>query len=198
MKRRLREIGARFGFWYEGSGGDKDEIADMLDGIRWSGSWDKLVRSDSSDFYYALFSNSSEGTAALIKRVADITKTIFDAIVDAKDGAAHEAIHGKTGARKFEAFLADCGGGLLSMAKNQAATAKNLQAFIRKGARMMWPADWRSNPTAASRVALRANKTRLAAIQRRPGVYFLGADHLQTLRAMDSTLRSLRAKEETA
>ena len=55
----------------------------------------------------------------------------------------------------------------------------------------MWPSNWREGPTSASRVALEANKTRLKTILKLEGVFFLGADHLQTLKSMDPKLKLL-------
>jgi len=191
MARRVLDAGRRSGFWYEGGGGDRADIAKRLGPIAWRGSWDDLVKSDSSDFYYALFSNSKAGTAAVIKKVADPAVLILDALNDAGDAVVHEVLHGNTSRRKLVAFLDDCGAGLLRTAETMKATEDRLRAFIVRGERSMWPSTWRSGPTAASRVALRANKIRLDAIIRRKGVYFLGSDHVATLLEMDGKLQGM-------
>jgi hypothetical protein len=188
--RRVLDAGRQSGFWYEGGGGDRAKITKKLGAVSWKGSWDDLVKSDSGDFYYALFSNSKAGTAAVVDRVADPSKSILDALVAAGDEIAHEALRGKVGRRKLIAFLGDCGAGLLRAA-DAPATKAGLRAFIRQGERVMWPDNWRSGPTAASRVALRANKIRLDTILGRCGVYFLGGDHIPTLRTMHQALRPM-------
>jgi hypothetical protein len=182
--KKILDSGKSVGFWYEGDGSDKSKIGKLP----WKGSWDNLVKSNSSDFYYALFSNSLAGTSRMIAELTNPNKTIFDAIVDAGDSVAHEALRGNTSLRKLEAFLIDVGGSLLQEAKSRMATPVALKAFFKKGAGLMWPDNWRSAPTKASRVAIRANKTRLNTILQRPGVFFLGKDHLKTLQSIRKDL----------
>jgi hypothetical protein len=182
--KKILDSGKSIGFWYEGDGSDKDKIGR----IPWKGSWDDLVESGSSDFYYTLFSNSISGTSKMIARLVNPNQTIFDVLADAGGSVAHEALRGSASPRKLEAFLIDVGGGLLEEAKNRIATQVALKAFFQKGTALMWPNNWSSAPTKASRVALRANKTRLNTILQRPGVFFLGKDHLKTLQSMRKDL----------
>jgi hypothetical protein len=188
----IRQVGNKVGFWYEGGGGDKAKIEQRLGPIKWAGSWDDFVKSDSSDFYYALFSNSKEGTAALVDRVADPAETILQALDNAGHRIAHEALHGKTTPAKLADFLRKCGSGLLTTAEKTPATRAALLAFIRRGEALMWPFNWRSSPNAASRVANRANELRLEAILDRAGVFFLGRDHITTLQDMSPSLRPFK------
>jgi hypothetical protein len=183
------DVGQKQGFWYEGDGGDNAKVLGQLGRVRWSGSWDGLVKSTSSDFYYTLFSNSKSGTKRVLDKLVNPDLSIIEALNKAGDGIAHEAIHGKTTPGKLKSFLSDCGAGLLESAKSLPANRLALNMFVRKGERVMWPANWRDAPTAASRVAKRANETRLQTILRKPGVYFLGADHLEYLRRMRGDLK---------
>ena len=184
--------GNKNGFWYEGGGGDKAKIAEKLGPISWSGSWDRLIKSESSDFYYALFSNSKAGTEALINRVSDPTATILTALDKAGDRIVHEALHKKTSPTKLIEFLRGCGGGLLAMAEKMPAKKPEMLAFIRRGEELMWPDNWRDSPNSASRIANQANRIRLDAIINRRGVFFLGSDHIPTLRLMSRSLRPVK------
>lgn len=186
---KLMQVGNKFGFWYEGNGADRSLIEKKIGDVKWSGSWDKLLTSNSSDFYYGLFSNSEDGTKKLVQSIEDKTKTILEALVGAGDSITHEAIHGKATKGKLIKFLNDCGSGLLDAAVKNRADKATLMAFINKGEKVMWPKDWRNEPTFASRVAARANKKRLENIMNRKGVYFLGSDHIQTLRLMNKDLK---------
>jgi len=189
----LKEItntGKSVGFWYEGDGSDKDKIAR----IPWKGSWDELVESNSSDFYYALFSNSKEGTSKMISRLVNPNQTIFDVLANAGSSIAHEALKDNASPKKLEAFLIDVGGGLFPEAKGRMATSVALKAFLQKGTALMWPENWSSSPTKASRIAVRANKARLNTIIQKPGVFFLGKDHLKTLQGMRKDLVAVNHK----
>jgi hypothetical protein len=185
LLKEILDTGKSVGFWYEGDGSDKDKIGN----IPWKGSWDKLIDSDSSDFYYTIFSNSKAGTSKMVDRLVNPNQTIFDVLVNAGSSVAHEALRGSTSPKKLEAFLIDVGGGLLQEAKNRMASLVSLRAFIKKGTALMWPDNWSSAPTKASRVALRANKIRLNTILQRQGVFFVGKDHLKTLQSMQRNLR---------
>lgn len=185
----IKRAGKQHGFWYEGDGGDRAKIERRLGDVPWSGSWDKAVKSDSSDFYYALFSNSKDGTRVLVQRIASTDKTILAALTGAGDSIAHEALHGKATSAKLIEFLRACGGGLLAEAQKTAASKAALLSFIQRGEALMWPENWRASPNAASKVANNANKIRLTSILNKQGVFFVGADHLDTLRTMNSKLR---------
>lgn len=185
------DCGKRNGFWYEGNGGDKEKIEKQIQQVKWSGSWDNFVKSGSSDFYYTLFSNSKSGTDKIINSIKDNNKTILSALVSAGDLITHEALKGNSSQSKLKTFLSDCGGGLLHDAEVKHASVVALRSFIRKGESMMWPSNWRDNETSASKIAIRANNIRLHAILNRHGVFFLGKDHLQTLKMMRKDLKPL-------
>lgn len=188
---RVLDTGEAYGFWYEGNGGDADKVKKVLGNIKYDGSWDTLLNSKSPAFYYVLFSNSKKGTADLITKLKDPSKTILEVLSAAGDKVAHEALKGSTSKEKLIEFLQECSPALLQFATQTAATKQALKEFFAKGEALMWPSNWRSGPTAASRVALKANKARLEVILKRKGVFFLGEDHLQTLKAMDPNLKFL-------
>ena len=188
---QLLATGKKYGFWYEGGGGDADKVKRVLGNISYEGSWDKLLKSDSPAFYYAMFSNSKKGTSELINKLEAPSKTVLDVLVEAGDKVAHEALQGRTSNSKLVSFLQECSPSLLTFAKTKQATKSSLKEFFTKGEALMWPSNWREGPTSASRLALEANKTRLKTIIDREGVFFLGADHLQTLRSMAPKLKLL-------
>jgi len=188
---QLLSTGDRYGFWYEGNGGDRDKVGKALGNIPYKGSWDELLESKSPIFYYAMFSNGTQGTLKLINKLEEPSKTILEVLEKAGDGVAHEALHGYTSKAKLRSFLQEVSPSLLLSAEKTKATKPALKEFFAKGESLMWPSNWREGPTSASRLALKANKARLQTILARDGVFFLGEDHLQTLKSINPNLKLL-------
>jgi hypothetical protein len=180
---RLESLGNRYGFWFEGNGADKPAAEKAISGIRWSGSWDDLVKPDKpSDFYFSLFSNGGPSRTAMLRKLVSPGNTILQSLVAHGDDISHEALHGKDHKAALPQFLHECGDGLFDEAKGDDAFAIAVNQFITRGERLMWPEKEGSTP--ASRIAARANKVREQTILERNGVFFLGSDHIALMRRL--------------
>lgn len=162
----------KYGAWYEGDGGDK------VPGVTYQGSWDDALAKDvkgyPKEFLFVIFTNTAINKQ---KEILPGPGTIFDRLLKT------QGQYGYFKSRKFDAdtlteFLKSMGGAYLKNSK-AGATKENVAAFIGNGEKDMWE----SGSTPAKKMADKANKYRDMWLLSQPkGVYFVGSDHLTTLK----------------
>lgn len=167
----------KYGAWYEGNGDDR------LPGIKYQGSWDDALAKDvkgyPKEFLFVIFTNTEVNGQ---KEILVGAGTIFDRLLKT------QGRYGYFKKRKFAAdtlteFLKAMGGTYLKNSQAE-ATKQNVAAFISSGEKDMWE----SGNTPARKMAGKANKYRDMWLLSQPkGVYFVGSDHLKSLRALQAS-----------
>ena len=181
LKKKIQDLAAKHGAWYEGNGADRAHTEDLID--KWQGSWDdvaaKSIKNYPPQFLYVLFSNVDANNT--IKRVGvDPNGTIFDQILKNQNSGKFfpDRSYDAATLREFLGMISQKGSDFNEMAQ-QPATAENVRRFFKTGERLMWPSNWEEYPNPAGKVAKKANDHRdhwLAT--RKSGVYVMGAGHL--------------------
>jgi predicted nucleotidyltransferase len=181
LKKKIQDLAAKHGAWYEGNGADRAHTKDLIG--KWEGSWDdvaaKSIKGYPPQFLYVLFSNVDANNT--IKRVGvDPNGTIFDQILKNQNSGKFfpDRSYDADTLREFLGMISQKGSDFNEMAQ-QPATAENVRRFFKTGERLMWPSNWEDYPNPAGKVAKKANDHRdhwLAT--RKSGVYVMGAGHL--------------------
>ena len=187
---KIKEIGDKHGYWWEGTGGDIKTTTNFSDKKKYKGSWDdeftKTLKGYPPEFLYTVFTNTNVNKQREI--LVSPNKTIFDSIM-----AAQTKI-GYLKDRKFDEetlrnFLSLCsekdGANFLEMSKLP-ATKENVNKFLSEGEKLMWPdKNWAQYPNRAGKLAEKVDIVRNQyLINEKAGVFFAGSGHLKELKHM--------------
>lgn len=196
---KIKAIGDRSGYWYEGAGGDIETTTNFNRRSIYKGSWDdKMMKSISGypmEYLFAMFSNWKEsGTNNVI---VDPVMTIFQSIMKRNRMVGY--LQGRSYSEStLTAFLKECsekGIDFLQLAEKP-ATSANVIDFLSKGEKLMWPSNWESYPNKAGKLAQKANKNRDTFLARqRTGVYFAGSGHLPEITRLSSSLKMIDGRD---
>lgn len=196
---KIKAIGDRSGYWYEGVGGDIDTTTNFNRRSIYRGSWDdKLMKSISGypmEYLFTMFANWKEnGTDNLL---ADPVMTIFQSIM--KKNKIVGYLQGRSYPEStLMEFLKECsekGIDLLELSAKPASRT-NVQDFLSKGESLMWPSNWESYPNKAGKLAYKANKNRdMFLVRQTSGVYFAGSGHLPEITRLSSSLKMIDGRD---
>lgn len=197
---KVKMIGSKYGYWYEGSGGDADTNAKTFGGRKsYQGSWDDDFRKDVKgypyQFIYTLFANTKVNGQK--ESITDSKLSIFDSIIknQKKFGFFKDKEYGTKELTEFLRKSSEDTTDFLSLSKQQ-ATKENVNDFIDKGEELSWPKNWEKYPNNAGKIAKEANDARdKFLLNRTEGVYFAGAGHLKSLIELDKTLKMIGGEE---
>lgn len=192
---KVKAIGGKYGYWYEGSGGDADTNSKTFGPkSSYKGSWDndsfnKEVEGFPYEFIYTLFANTEVNGQK--KSITDPTLSIFDSILINQKKFSYFKDR-KFTAKDLTNFLSDASEktvDFISLSK-QKATKENVSGFIDKGEELSWPKNWEEYPNNAGKLAYKANRARDEYLAKQEsGVYFTGAGHLKELLKVNKTLK---------
>jgi hypothetical protein len=184
----IKRIGDKWGYWYEGDGGDIPHVAKVFGDIEYKGSWDELISGDLSKdpehehlWVYSLFANPKEN--GTVERVAKAPgRTVFDRALNSYKKWAFPQDQRRTKA-EFSKIMRRCFSklGKEHVERSRAvATEETVRAFIYGVAEVMWQ-DWPVSRTAPARLAVKANLVRdTLMLERIPrGVVFMGNSHIR-------------------
>lgn len=197
---KVKSIGNRYGYWYEGSGGGVDTNAKIFGGRKsYQGSWDddfrKEVKNYPYQFIYTLFANTKVNGQK--QSITDPKLSIFNSILKNQKKFSYFKDR-EFGAKELNEFLrksSESDTNFLEMSKKP-ATKENVNVFIDKGEELSWPKNWEEYPNNAGKIAKEANDARdKYLLSRTEGVYFAGAGHLKSLIDMDKTLKLIGGEE---
>ena len=196
--KKIQDIAAKHGAWYEGNGTDRSYTKGQID--RYVGSWDDEVAKTASPndpkWLYVLFANVDENNR--VKRVGvDPKDTIFNRLMDSAQDNSFQGI-GYT-ARALQKFLQMASEDQYDFVKmsQQPATQENLTRFLKAGEALMWPSNWEQYPNRAGKIAKAATvdvRDQYLA-SRKAGVYVTGSGHLKAVQNI--TDQQGVAEEET-
>ena len=182
--KKIQDIAAKHGAWYEGNGTDRSYTKGQID--RYVGSWDDEVAKTASPndpkWLYVLFANVDENNR--VKRVGvDPKDTIFNRLMDSAQDNSFQGI-GYT-ARALQKFLQMASEDQYDFVKmsQQPATQENLTRFLKAGEALMWPSNWEQYPNRAGKIAKAATvdvRDQYLA-SRKAGVYVTGSGHLKAV-----------------
>ena len=182
--KKIQDIAAKHGAWYEGNGTDRSYTKGQID--RYVGSWDDEVAKTASPndpkWLYVLFANVDENNR--VKRVGvDPKDTIFNRLMDSAQDNSFQGI-GFT-ALALKKFLSMASEGKYDFVKmsQQPATQENLTRFLKAGEALMWPSNWEQYPNKAGKIAKAATvdvRDQYLAT-RKAGVYVTGSGHLKAV-----------------
>lgn len=200
--KKIKEIGNKYGYWYEGNGGDVESTSNFHNKKIYEGSWDhefsKTLKSYPPEFLYTIFTNTNVNKQK--EKIPNKQKTIFDSIMSLQSEISylkHKSFDEKT-LRKFLMMCSEDNVDFVKMSQLP-ATSENVNDFLDKGESLMWPKNWKDYPNKAGKVAKKVDDMRnIFLLSRESGVYFAGAGHLIELQKLDKSLKILggeRAEE---
>ena len=182
--KKIQDIAAKHGAWYEGNGTDRSYTKGQID--RYVGSWDDEVAKTASPndpkWLYVLFANVDENNR--VQRVGvDPKDTIFNRLLAGAQDNSFQGI-GYT-AQALQKFLQMASEGKYDFVKmsQQPATQENLTRFLKAGEALMWPSNWEQYPNRAGKIAKAATvdvRDQYLAT-RKAGVYVTGSGHLKAV-----------------
>ena len=182
--KKIQDIAAKHGAWYEGNGTDRAYTKGQID--RYVGSWDDEVAKTASPndpkWLYVLFANVDENNR--VQRVGvDPKDTIFNRLLATAQDNSFQGI-GYT-AQALQKFLQMASEGQYDFVKmsQQPATQPNLTRFLKAGEALMWPSNWEQYPNRAGKIAKAATvdvRDQYLAT-RKAGVYVTGSGHLKAV-----------------
>lgn len=194
LLQKVKTIGEKYGYWYEGSGAGADNnVKTFGNRSSYEGSWDnehrKSIDGYPYEYIYTLFSNPKVNNQK--ESITDPKLSIFDSILKNQKKFSYFKDR-EFGAKELSQFLKESsenGTDFISLSK-QPATKENVTSFIDSGDKLMWPKNWEEYPNNAGKLAYKANLSRdKFLVSRKSGVYFAGAGHLKELIKIDDSLK---------
>lgn len=179
--KKVQEIAAKHGAWYEGNGRDREFTRDIIK--KWKGSWDDIVAKNIKgyppEFLYVLFANVDANNR--VDMIGENSKqSIFDQILKNQKQNTYftDRTYNAGTLKKFLQMVSQNGYDFVKMSE-QPATRENITKFLKTGESLMWPSNWADYPNPAGKVALRATTPRDKFLANAPpGAYFTGSGHL--------------------
>lgn len=183
--KKVQDIIAKHGAYYEGDGKDREFVKDIV--TDWQGSWDDIVAKNIAgyppEFLYVLFSNvDANHRVEMIGENPDVS--IFNQILRKQKTNTYfpDRKYDASTLVKFLKMISQPGYDFVEMSK-QSATTENVRKFLKTGEELMWPSNWEEYPNPAGKVALKATTPRDNFLANAPpGAYFTGSGHLVDVR----------------
>lgn len=186
---KIKAIGDKYGYWYEGDGGDVSTSTGFSNKKDYEGSWDdefiKMQKGYDPAFLYTIFTNTNVNKQK--KYIPANGMTIFQSIMKLQTKIGYMKD------RKFDGdtltqFLKQCSENdvdFVQMSKLP-ATKENVNKFLDKGEKLMWPEkNWDKYPNRAGKLAEKIDILRNQyLIDIESGIYFAGSGHLIELKKM--------------
>jgi hypothetical protein len=184
---KIKKIGDKYGYWYEGGGGDKEVVKPLFGDIEYEGSWDEEISSEKIKneyvYVFTLFSNTAENST--VQKVSSVKgKTVFEKALNSRKQWAHEAIRDKS-KEEFEdlmnKFFSKLGRDYYKDSQAE-ATDDNVASFIESVESDMWD-NWPDGNGPAFEMAFEANSDRDNKLLKKfkTGVFFIGMGHIELL-----------------
>ena len=192
---KIKTIGSKYGYWYEGNGGDVSSTNGFSDKSNYEGSWDhefeKTIKGYPPEYLYTLFANTKVNHQR--ENLLRPSMSIFDSIMKAQKKIAYLKD------REFDdstlkKFLSTCSEKDVDFIKlsELPATKENVNMFLNKGESLSWPKNWQEYPNNAGKVVKKVDDARNTFIlNRKTGVYFAGSGHLIELLRLDDSLKMI-------
>lgn len=183
--KKVQDIAAKHGAWYEGDGSDQKYTKDIID--KYVGSFDDEIAKNASPkdpkWIYVLFSNVDVNNR--IERVGiDPKDTIFNRLLTNDKDNSYQGIGFTPRAlQKFLRLVSQDEYDFVKMSRKP-ATKKNLTHFLKTGEALMWPDNWEEYPNRAGKIAKLAtvNTRDKYLASRKFGAYFVGGSHLHSIK----------------
>lgn len=200
---RIKSIGDKHGYWYEGNGGDIAPNKELFGNKKnYEGSWDDAF-ADKQDGYPYEFLSSLFANIAVnnqIDFVIDPSRTIFNSII--RNQEAISSLKGKdfNGATltRFLKAVSQKGADFLQLSQ-QKATKDNTAKFFRLGEKLQNPPNWDDYPNPAGKVMKKAEDKRNSYVLSRPsGVFVMGAGHLPEIKRLNKSLTIIGGQKAKA
>jgi len=173
------------GYWFEGNGADISAIKQVFGDITFKGSWDeKITAAEPYTYVYTLFGNVEEN-----HRVDQVFsgqgKTIYEKILSTYKNWAHEVIKNQGGKDLVDKFLKGLGGTVLKDIE-QEGTKENIQNFLTSIEGDMWRGWPKGSGPAFEMAKIAVYERDNWLIGAKPGVYFTGEGHLDSLKDINN------------
>ena len=193
---KIKEIGDKYGYWYEGSGGgDVPTTTGFNNKSKYEGSWDnefqKTVKGYPPEYLYTIFANTNVNHQR--DNLLNPSISIFDSIMKAQKKVAYLK-NRELDDSTLKKFLSMCSEKDVNFLKlsDLPATKKNVNMFLDKGESLSWPKNWKEYPNNAGKVAKKVEDARNTfLLNRKTGVYFAGSGHLIELLRLDDSLKMI-------
>jgi len=184
---KIKNIGDKHGYWYEGAGGDKEAVKPVFGDIKYRGGWDETLSSekvkDEYVYVYTLFANT-EVNNTVQKVISGKGETVFEKALNSRKKWSHEAIRNKSEgqfADLMDRFFSRLGSDYYKDSQAE-ATDKNIKTFIESVEADMWD-NWPDGNGPAFEMAFEANTDRDSKLLKKfkTGVFFVGMGHIVLL-----------------
>ena len=192
LAEKIKLIGQKYGYFYEGGGGDKKNVKKYF-GEKYKSGWDddfiKSIKGYPVEFLYTLFTNTNVNKQK--QNLPRENSTIFDSIIknQKKFSYMKDREYDAKTLTKFLEICSENGNDFVKMSKEQ-ATKENVIKFLDAGEKLMWPKNWEEYPNKAGKLVKKAEDSRNGyLLEQDSGVYFMGAGHLKELRDLKKTLK---------
>ena len=193
--KKIKDIGDKYGYWYEGDGGDVSTSTGFSDKSKYRGSWDdafvKTVKGYPPEYLYTIFANTKVNHQR--ENLLNDSISIFDSIMKAQKKIAYlqDRKFDKATLKKFLIMCSEKNVDFIELSKLP-ATKNNVNMFLNKGEKLSWPKNWEEYPNKAGKVAKKVDDARNTfLIGRTSGVYFAGSGHLTELLRLDKSLKMI-------
>lgn len=193
---KIKEIGDKYGYWYEGSGGgDVPTTTGFNNKSKYEGSWDnefqKTVKGYPPEYLYTIFANTNVNHQR--DNLLNPSISIFDSIMKShkKFGYFKNREIDDSTLKKFLSMCSEKDVDFLKLSELP-ATKENVNMFLDKGESLSWPKNWKEYPNNAGKVAKKVEDARNTfLLNRKTGVYFAGSGHLIELLRLDDSLKMI-------
>jgi len=193
---KIKEIGDKYGYWYEGSGGgDVPTTTGFNNKSKYEGSWDnefqKTVKGYPPEYLYTIFANTNVNHQR--DNLLNPSISIFDSIMKShkKFGYFKNRELDDSTLKKFLSMCSEKDVDFLKLSELP-ATKENVNMFLDKGESLSWPKNWKEYPNNAGKVAKKVEDARNTfLLNRKTGVYFAGSGHLIELLRLDDSLKMI-------
>ena len=183
----IKKIGDKYGYWYEGGGGDREVVKPLFGNIQYKGSWDEKIAQipikNPYVYIFTLFSNTEENDT--IKKVASAEgDTVFEKVLNSYKKWGHEVVQPKSKdevRELMEQFFKKLGTDYYNDSKAE-GTEENITEFIQSVEADMWDG-WPNGSGPAFEMANEANSERDINLVNtiKEGVIFIGVGHIEIL-----------------
>jgi len=192
---KIKEIGDKYGYWYEGSGGDVPTTTGFNNKSKYEGSWDhefkKTINGYPPEYLYTIFANTKVNHQR--DNLLNPSISIFDSIMKAQKKVSYlknRELDDST-LKKFLSMCSEKDVDFLKLSELP-ATKENVNMFLNKGESLSWPKNWKEYPNKAGKLAKKVEDARNTFIlNRKTGVYFAGSGHLIELLRLDDSLKMI-------
>ena len=192
---KIKTIGSKYGYWYEGNGGDVSSTNGFSDKSNYEGSWDhefeKTIKGYPPEYLYTLFANTKVNHQR--ENLLRPSMSIFDSIMKAQKKIAYlkDREFDDSTLKKFLSMCSEKDVDFIKLSELP-ATKENVNMFLNKGESLSWPKNWQEYPNKAGKLAKKVDDARNTfLLNRKSGVYFAGSGHLVELLRLDDSLKMI-------